>query len=243
MKKFVLYAVAAALVSVGSITAQAAPLYDFEGGTDGFAGNGGGATVASSTIGATSGTGSILFSVVSGATFVGAQNGNFPAAFGNPPGVDSITFDLTLLNAFAGGFADLTISAFGATKPMPGQVQQFLNTQFDSSFALGGRAPGTYAVQLDLDSGVNPLTFNPGESFNQIFGPGPNQLIPTAFQFTLNKSNSSASAVDIYIDNVQTVNASAVPEPSSIGMLCLAGTAIAYRVRQKSKKTADILSA
>src|SRR5664279_3863353 len=92
--------IAAGVVTFSTNTTQAqTPIYSFESPSvnpDGFGPNGGGVTISQDTIGATAGANSLKVSIVPGATFVGALTGNLDPAFGNPPGVNHILFDLTI---------------------------------------------------------------------------------------------------------------------------------------------------
>jgi hypothetical protein len=221
------------MLGCGSFAAAQSLLYSFEGGIDGFAGNGGGAMVASSTTGATNGTGSLEFSVIQPATFVGALTSTIPAALNDPPKVQSILFDLTIEERFTGGFANLGITVFGASQPdYPGGQQFGLQAQFADFEPIGGLAPGTYTdLEIDLGSATHPLTFATG-SFNDIFGgfgTGVDDMIPTGFQFYLNKSNDAPIA--IYIDNVRAV----VPEPGSLSLVALAAVGLAVAMRHRSR--------
>jgi hypothetical protein len=208
-------AVMTALVLNGA--AYAAVAYDFEGGLEGFGPNGGFFPITSDTIGATSGTGSMKVAVPAGAFFVGALTGNVAAPINDPPGVKSVVFDLTVTDQYAGAFADIGITIFGASQPdYPGGQLFGLQAQFADFVSLGGRAPGTYEITLDLDSATHPITFAGGQSFNDIFGgfgTGPTDLIPTGFQFLISKSTDAPAT--FYIDNVRTV----VPEPATLGLL------------------------
>jgi hypothetical protein len=134
--------------------------------------------------------------------------------------------------AYAGTFANIGVTVFGATQP--GMGQQFgLPVQFADIEAIGGKAAGTYNnIRIDLNSATHPTTFQTGRTFNQIFGPNPgapNDIIPTGFQFFLNKSNDQP--VTVYIDNVRVV---AIPEPVTgtlIGLFAVIGGAIGRRRR------------
>jgi len=213
---------AGAMVLAGmSSTARAATTlaYSFEApptNPDGFGPNGGGVTVSQDTIGATNGTHSLKTSVVGGATFVGALTGAVAPSIGDPPGVDYILFDMTVVDPFAGGFALVGVTIFGASQPdYPGGQQFGLQAQFADFEHIGGKAAGTYNdVRIDLTSATHPLTFETGKSFNEIFGvvgSGQNDVIPTGFQLFFNKS--SDAPLTVYIDNVR---AGVVPEPASI---------------------------
>jgi hypothetical protein len=222
MKKTLLCLIAGAMIAFTSSSAYAALAYSFEGGSppDGFGPNGGGVTVSQDTIGATEGVNSLKASVVAGATFVGALTGNVAPPIGNPPGVKSILFDLTIPagGEFTGGFAVIGVTIFGASQPdYPGGQLFGLQAQFADFEHIGGKAAGTYPVQIDLASATNQTDFSTG-SFNDIFGgfgDGVNVQIPTGFQFFINKSNDAP--VTIYIDNVRTV----VPEPAPAVMLSI----------------------
>jgi len=219
-----------AAVALATSPARAAVLlYSFEAppvNPDGFGPNGGGVTITQDTVGATVGTKSMRVDVVTGATFVGALTGVVPPALNDPPGVLSILADLTVTSPFSGGFALIGVTVFGASQPGPGQ-QFGLQAQFADFEHIDGKAPGTYTVQFDLNSATHPLTFAAGQTFDQIFGQvgsGPNDLIPTGFQFFFNKSNDAS--LTAYLDNVRVVN---TPEPGSLvagvaGMVALAVT-------------------
>lgn len=223
MKTTLLSAIATAMIACTSSSAHATLAYSFEGGSppDGFGPNGGGVTISQDVIGATEGVNSLKASVVGGATFVGALTGIVHPSIGDPPGLQSIFFDLTIPQGgeFTGGFAVVGVTIFGASQPdYPGGQQFGLQAQFADFEHIGGKAAGTYTVQVDLNSATHPLTFATGQSFDQIFGgfgSGPNDVIPTGFQFFLNKSNDAP--LTVYIDNVRT----AIPEPATAAMLSL----------------------
>lgn len=234
MKTTWLGAIAVAMIACTSSSAHATLAYSFEGGLppDGFGPNGGGVTISQDTIGATEGVNSLKASVVTGATFVGALTGNVHPSIGDPPGLQSIFFDLTIPQGgeFTGGFAVVGVTIFGASQPGPGQ-QFGLQAQFADFEHIGGKAAGTYTVQIDLSSATHPLTFATGQSFDQIFGPNPgapNDVIPTGIQFFLNKSNDAP--LTVYIDNVRTV----IPEPATAVMLSLGAIGLGLVRRRAS---------
>jgi hypothetical protein len=173
-------------------------------------------------------------SVVTGATFVGALTSNVHSSINDPPGVSYLTFDMTVdpAGGFPGSFAVVGVTIFGASQPdYPGGQQFGLQAQFADFEHIGGKAPGTYAVQIDLSSATHPLTFAPNQSFNQIFGTvgsGPDDVIPTGVQLYLNKSNDAP--VTVYFDNVRV----AIPEPATWGLLSLGAVALGMIRRRRS---------
>src|SRR3954469_20332495 len=194
-KMFVAVAMGAILLSAA--TAKAQLVYSFEAppvNPDGFGPNGGGVAVTQDTIGATQGLSSMKVAVVPGATFVGALTGVVAPPINDPPGVNAILFDMTIPagGQFTGGFALVGVTIFGASQPGPGQ-QFGLQAQFADFEHIDGKAAGTYNdIRIDLNSATHPLTFAANQSFDQIFGQvgsGPNDIIPTGFQFFFNKSN------------------------------------------------------
>jgi hypothetical protein len=195
--------------------------YSFEAGTDGFAPNSGGTTVTQDTIGATDGTHSLKYDVVAGQTFAGALTSSLdPAIFGNPPGLNEVTFDLTITTPFPAAlpgqtthFAVLGVTVFGESQPdFPGGQLTGLQAQFidfgDPSLNgerhIDALAAGTYKnFRIMLTNATHPLTFANNQTFNQIFGTlgsGPNDVIPTGFEIYMNKSQLPMT---VYIDNVR----------------------------------------
>lgn len=233
MRKILMSAIAAVCAACLANSAYAVTAYSLEGGLEGFGPNGGGVTVSADTIGATDGTGSMKVSVVQGATFVGALTGNVPSSIGDPPGLEYVLFDLTIPQGgeFTGSFALIGVTIFGASQPGPGQ-QFGLQAQFADFEQIGGKAAGTYKdIRIDLTSATHPLTFATGQTFNQIMGPNPgapNDIIPTGFQFFLNKSNDAG--VTVYIDNVRTF----VPEPATSAMGALGLAVLGWARRRRS---------
>ncbi len=196
-----------------------APVYSFETATDGFFGLG--ATVSEeSVIGVTHGAKSMKYAAGND-SFVGARTETvIPATLNDPPGVAFVLFDMTLADAYAGGFADIGVTVFGHALN-PGGPGSFGNqVQFSDTVSIATAGVGTHKnLRIDLDNSQGP--YRPGESFNEIFGPGPNDLsVASAFQFYISK-NSGVPAT-VYIDNVRLV----VPEPASMGLAGLAGLAI-----------------
>jgi hypothetical protein len=237
MSRWVAGIAAAILVCAGTVRAQT--LYSFEAppvNPDGFGPNGGGVTVSQETglgaIGVTDGLSSMQVDVVGGATFVGALTTVVHPLIGDPPGLNSILFDMTIdpAGAFPGSFALVGVTIFGASQPGPGQ-QFGLQAQFADFEHIGGKAAGTtHTVQIDLTSATHPLTFATNQSFNQIFGTvgsGPNDLIPTGFQLFFNKSNDAP--LTVYIDNVRLI-----PEPTSLGLMALGAVVIGAFGRRRT---------
>ncbi len=206
-KRFTRFACfAVVLLPTSFVQAQGTLAYSFEADLQGFAPNGGGVTVTQDTIGATDGTQSLKMDIVQGATFVGALTDDLdPNIFGDPPGVDLVFLDLTIQQAFPnepGDFVDAGITVFGMNQDgsLEGLQAQFQNNQV----SLGDLEVGTHQIVFELSSAVHPLTFASDQSFNDIFGvlgSGANDVIPTGFQFYINKSSTAPWTG--YIDNIR----------------------------------------
>ena len=224
-----LYCAAAALavvVAAGAAHAQT-PEWSYEttdlfGRPDSWFGLG--ATVTQDTIGATHLQHSMKYAAGNDG-FVGARTEVVPATLGDPPGVDYVLFDMTIVDPFAGGFADIGVTVFGHALNAPGGAVFGNQVQFGDTVAIGGRSAGTYTdLRIDLDNSVGP--YRAGESFNQIFGPGPTDLtVASAFQFYISKSGGVPATV--YIDNVRLVR---VPEPAAAA---LAGMGVIASLAQR----------
>lgn len=221
--------VLAMMIGAGQVHAQ--PAYSFEtivppNGPDGFFGLG--ATVAQDTIGATHGLHSLKYEVGVGG-FVGARTESIiPPELNDPPGVTHVLFDLTIPQTYTDTFADLGVTIFGHALNAPGGAQFGHQVQFANQYQMAGLAPGTHLDQsISLDMSVGP--YRPGESFNDIFGPGPNDLtVASAFQFFINKN--VVTPITVYIDNVRFV-----PEPATLGILTLATLALG-RTRRRAAR-------
>ncbi len=159
------------------------------------------------------------------ATFVGAATttldtttiGN-TAIVGDPPGLDHVTFDLTITQQFGkrinpnasdpfSGFVSIGVTIFGMNQAGQAKDAQIDYTK-DKEFKAGALTPGTYHVRIDLDALLDPDTFE-DKSFNDLFGTqgsSPTDLIPTGFEFYFNKSPASTDydhSLTLYIDNVR----------------------------------------
>ncbi len=204
-----------------SVHASDTLAYSFENDLQGFGPNGGGVTVTQDTVGATDGTHSMRVDMLGGATFVGALTGNLdPNIIGDPPGLDHVTFDMTITQRFGvpnptpppdyTGFARIGVTIFGVTQPdFPGgqiAVQAQLDNRAVTEIPIDGRDPGTYRdLRIDLTQLSDPLTFET-KSFDEIFGTlgsGPNDIIPTGFEFYLNKTGGAAYPLTVYFDNIR----------------------------------------
>jgi len=195
-------------------------------GPDGFFGLG--ATVTQDTIGATHLLHSMKYDVGVGG-FVGARTETvIPPQLNDPPGVDYVLFDMFVPSAYTGTFADIGVTVFGhqlnASPQVFGQQVQFADTE-----PIAGKAPGQYLnLRIDLNQSVGP--YRPGESFNQIFGPNPNDLtVASAFQFFISKN--VINPVTVYIDNVRL--GSNVPEPTTFALFGLASIVLSMCVRRR----------
>lgn len=208
-------AAVAVMACVGS-TANAADLYSFETGLDGFFGLG--AAVSADTIGATDGSTSMKY-LAGGAGFVGARTETVvPAALNNPPGVKSIVFDMTIVELpVALTFADIGITLFG--HELDGGVFG-IQMQFADTVSIVGLGVGQHTdLKIDLDNDLFT-----GKSFNDLFGDDVSDLdVASAFQFYISKT--AGVPVTVYIDNVRTL----VPEPASVLLLGLAGIGLVAR--------------
>ncbi|MEM9658117.1 MAG: hypothetical protein AAF961_07130, partial [Planctomycetota bacterium] len=196
------------LIASSELSAQGTLVYSFEPDLEGFFGNGFGATTDQDEIGATEGVSSMRLEIVEGATFVGALTDDLAPEIGDPPGMDFVVFDLTILEEFPsepGDFVDAGITIFGATQPdFPGGQQFGLQAQFlANQVPLGGLSVGTHEIRMDLAEAVHPVTFETG-SFNDIFGvegSDPDDMIPTGFQIYINKSSTAPWTG--YFDNLR----------------------------------------
>jgi PEP-CTERM motif-containing protein len=228
----------AILVGAGGARAVDTLLYSFEDlvpdghgnplAPDGFFGLG--ATVSQDMIGATHLLHSLKYDV-GGAGFVGARTESVvPAALNNPPGADYILFDMDIPAAYAGSFADIGVTIFGHALNAVGGPQFGLQAQFAPTQSIAALGAGQHNdLRIDLTGATNPVTFANGQSFNQIFGPGANQLtVSSAFQFFISKNEGVP--VTVYIDNVRV---GSVPEPTTLGLMGL-GLAALGMVRRRN---------
>ncbi len=229
MKPQLLNIAAALAIALGAGAAHAQnPVYSFEAGADGFFGLG--ATVAQEpTIGVTHLENSLKYEVGAGG-FVGARTETVvPVTLNDPPGVGYVLFDVTLTDAYPDTFADIGVTVFGHALNAPGGAQFGHQVQFADTVSIAALGAGTHLDQrIDLDQSVGPYRF--GESFNDIFGPGPTDLtVASAFQFFISKN--VLTPVTIYIDNVRL----AVPEPAAIGLVGLAGLGLVSLRRRAAR--------
>jgi hypothetical protein len=216
----------AALLAMATTATADSLAYSFESAAnDGFTANGGGVTVTQDTIGATNGTHSLKIAVVGGATFVGAQTsvldtttiGN-SAIIGNPPGLDHVTFDLTLPAQFPAdnpatpgtplpGFGVIGFTVFGQSQ----DGGTLADAQFQAGeIHLDGLTAGTHTLRMDLTNSL-PNAVNDGGSFNDVFGTGTRpdnepKIVPTGLEFYINKTGGASYPLVLYIDNVKFGN-------------------------------------
>jgi len=194
-----LAALAVCFSGLAAVRASATLVYSFEGGDNqGFSNNfaapeGVNNEVVVDTIGATEGTGSLKFAMVTEEFFAGVLTSQLHEAFENPPGVDFVLFDLTIQNPFVGpGFARTSVTVFG-THPDVGAIEaQFLANEVP----LDNLPAGTHQIRINLSSAFQ---LN-GLSFNQVFGP-PIDATPTGFQIYINKS--AGVPFTVYFDNIR----------------------------------------
>jgi len=224
-KWFVCIALTTAMLSFAA-TARAVDVlaYSYEVnnlfGPDGFFGLG--ATVTQDTIGATHLQHSMKYDVGTGG-FVGARTESvIPPELNDPPGVDYVLFDMFVPAAYQGTFADIGVTVFGHELNAPGGPVFGQQVQFADTEPIAGKAPGQYFdLKIFLNQSVGP--YRSGESFNQIFGPGPTDLtVASTFQFYISKN--ADVPVTVYIDNVRL--GTSVPEPASFALLGMVGAAL-----------------
>jgi hypothetical protein len=208
-KSFILSAVTTVLAFIASANGQTATqIYSFEASDtpnnlDGFGPNQGG-TVFSSTIGATSGTGSLGYSMLSSDTFTGILTQDLPVAL-NSAETEEINFDLTIpaTGQYTGTFADIGIAEFGTNVSQGFSSYPVFTAQGNlRPYQNIDLAPGTYNMSIPLITGVNPLTGEGPVPLSNCFGPDPDtQLTLTGFEFYISKNNDDP--LTIYIDNVK----------------------------------------
>jgi hypothetical protein len=168
-------------------------------GPDGVETNAGG-VYTQDTIGATEGTHSMKVSLVAnGDTFVGAVTPLINptptgAVIGDPPGIDHVTFDVTITEEFTGNFSNMGVIVFGCDQAnVCGLKRQYIDEE-NIDLPVGTHTD----LRIDL-----LLSYESVDSFNDTFGePGSgSDLYPTAFQFYFNKSFNAAQT--LFIDNVR----------------------------------------
>jgi hypothetical protein len=188
-------------------------VYSFEPDLEGFAPNGAGITVThENTIGVTEGANSMKIAMT-GPTFVGAQTDLLHPAIGDPPGLDHVSFDLTITEPFLmegeEGFAVVGVMVFGVDQAAnPVQLQTGPSEDPALEFHIDGLEPGTYPVTIDMTQfASHPISFEEGPiSFNDIIGTegsDPNDMIPTSFQLYFNKTGGLQFGLTVYIDNIR----------------------------------------
>jgi hypothetical protein len=220
-KRFFSTLAAAALCAAAPARASVI-LYSFENADspnalDGFAKNGSGISVASSSIGPTAGTGSISVATT-GPGFKSILTASIPAVLDNPL-VTGISVDVTIppSPAYTGTFADLGVIMFVDNLPLGEFGEQFqVASSEEQNINL---APGTHTVTIPL-MGSDPDT-GALETYAQLLSHG---FIPAGFDlfFDENAANS------VFLDNVQAVGVSA-PEPASLALLILGGLLLLKR--------------
>jgi hypothetical protein len=179
--------------------APAPLLYSFEDGPQNFHANGFPLpTVAQDTIGATDGTGSLLFSLSRQENFSGALTLLVDQATLLDPSTESISFDLTIApgDEYTGaGFARLGIMFFGS---IPSQNVFGIPVQTNGPSERDVKLPaGTYHMTV-------PLISTAGTPMRDAFGTGADKLeVVSGFEFYVNKTNDDD--LTVYIDNVRAV--------------------------------------
>jgi hypothetical protein len=149
------------------------------------------------------------------AFYAGALAGNLdPNIIGDPPGVVSLTFDLTIPTQFPlESYVDIFVVFFGIDQDGIAQEVSFQG-DVTNRVGIGDFAPGTYPIRMEFNEAFHPIDFENFEprSFNEIFGvqgSGPIDIIPTGFQITINKSTTAPWVG--YIDNVRFSSVAGTP--------------------------------
>lgn len=223
MKRRICWLAFAALVATlcNEHFASAAPAYSFENALDGFFGLGA-AVSAETTIGVTDGSTSLKY-LAGAAGFVGARTeAVIPAGLNNPPGVQSVQFDMTIVEISPLlTFADIGVTLFGHDIDGGNFGVQM---QFADTVSIAGLGVGQHQdLVIDLDSDL----FS-GQSFNELFGDDVSDLdVASAFQFYISKT--VGVPVTAYIDNVRLI----VPEPATGLMLGFAATLVGFVIRRR----------
>jgi hypothetical protein len=122
---------------------------------------------------------------------------------------------LTLPEAYPDTFANMGVTVFGHALNKPGGAEFGHQVQFMDELMMAPLGAGTHLNQrIDLDFSLGP--YRVGESFNDIFGPGDDDLtVSSAFQFFINKN--VLTPITVYIDNVRLV----IPEPATGAILSM----------------------
>lgn len=218
---------ALAVLLCGTSALQASQAYSFETlagappGPDGFFGLS--AAVSQDVLGVTDGSYSMKY-LAGAAGFVGARTETvIPAALNNPPGVQSVLFDM-MVPAVPGGltWADIGITIFG--HDIDNGIYGVQN-QFTDTLSIVGLGAGQHLnLKIDLDT-----EFFSGDSFDEIFGSDVTDLdVASGFQFYISKTGGVS--VTVYIDNVRLV----VPEPATgllMGLAAVGGVLVRRRSR------------
>jgi len=219
-------AVFALTVAAAALSARAQQLYSFEDGTQGFGPNGFPVpTVAQDTVGATSGTHSLLFGLGQTQTFSGALTQTVNQATLLSPSTTAIAVDVTVpqgAGEYTGaGFANMGITFFGAI-PSQGVFGVPVQTNAASERNVD-LAPGTYTL-------VIPLVATNGAPMRNAFGTGAGQFTDlSGLQFYISKSGDDDMTV--YLDNVR-----AVPEPATAALACAAGLGLVATRRRRAAR-------
>jgi hypothetical protein len=182
--------------------------YSFESGTDGFTNNPAtpGITATQDTVGATAGTHSLRVDMAAGDTFDGILTTQLPSLLNSipptgiaPPGIDHVHFDLTIPQQFAGNFANIGVFVFGVTNDGSATAAQ---AEFIGFARAADKPAGTYFDQrIDLSDGFIGAPLFVETTFNNLIGPGPQQITPTSFEFYVNKP--AGTPFTFYIDNIR----------------------------------------
>ena len=224
-------AVAAAIGLAGSARANVL-LYSFEptdtgGATDGFTRTSPLFTVATTSAGATVGTGALALTAKS--SYGGAYSTLAgPLAALDNPTVTAISADIFNPTTYTGNYADLGVTIFisnGTTGDYGENFTPSTSLFQNVDFAAGSET--TVTIPLVATDPVSGLQV----PFSTVLAEG---YVPTEFQFTLSSDASAATPFAFNVDNVQAVTPASVPEPASMGLIAAGGLALGRRRRQRA---------
>ncbi|MGC6425789.1 MAG: PEP-CTERM sorting domain-containing protein [Akkermansiaceae bacterium] len=203
---------------------------DFDTTTDFAFKNGASGQIVAAPAGFTSATGNVLEFTGNGNPFANfggipaAQNFLLPAGTVAQTDTFTLSYDLYIESDFAADtrFSGVTLRWNTIADPAGNPANH--NGNFPTNFGLGGAPSGGGA-------GLYARTFTNSVPTDSRTGGTSTQTPVAVYPFFLIDSNPT-SPQSVYIDNIQlSVTESAVPEPSTLAVLCLGGLGLLRRRR------------